>query len=140
MLRQFLTGPLLQNENAVRFEQVGELLIFQERTRELSAALRLFIGRISQDDVEALVRRRRFQKGKYFLPPHTTAQLRANEVLLDGENGGAIFIDEKSGGRTAAERFDAEGAGAGKEIEHTRIHHPIAKAGKNRSLYAVHRR
>ncbi len=48
------------------------------------------------------------------------ANSKAREIGFDERDGGAVRFDEGGGGSSAAERFDADGAGTGKEIEKMR--------------------
>lgn len=82
------------------------------------------VGRV-EEDVSELRRRFALARGKSFESAEcvdgknggSPANIEAREIGFDERDGRAVRFDEGGGGGSAADGFDADGSGAGEEIE-----------------------
>ena len=114
---------MLEITTVVPLDAIGSAGV--ERRRERGRSVR----RIQEHEIEP--GRPSAAPPRVKVPADNSIALRDAAVLqvrLDQRDGAAIVLDERDVRRAAAERFDADGAGAGEAVEHPRAVEPLARA------------
>src|ERR1700730_4957971 len=128
-----------QHEKTLRVEYLAQRLAAQQLFRVAGSRFHSFIWRIGEDDAEFFARRQAApQKIEYILLTHARLELHLGQIFLDRGNRSLIFIYEKGGDGTAAERLDAKCTASGKEIENACANDHISQARENRGFHAIH--
>src|SRR6266850_735739 len=92
------------------------------RRIECGAGVIDVVRRIQQDQIECVGGRQAVQRGDHVRAPDSIASLHAAglKVLLDQRHRAPVVLDERHVRRAAAQGLDADGARAGKSVEHAR--------------------
>ena len=121
-------------------ERAPQRLGSQQLGVEFPIALSLYVRRIGQDELKSPGGGETIEVAENVELPDVTVEMGFFEVFPYRLDGLVLLFHEDCRSRAAAQRFDAEAAYAGEEIEDARARQNVREAGKDRRFDHAHGR